>query len=300
MSLGVPPGGLRPPSFPTARSAHIRTGIFVTSAIAWAASMWAVHTSGAPAEVETEEGVFSEAFERNLRMGVRVVGPGLLLEGAAVRRTREPYEGRLVIEEEAKAEGVFLAGRAGFELRMVSRWERLPAPVGPLQEDGRSTGVFRMAELRTRVYVASIIDEDIRATATRSGDVLVVRYDVPAAGSPSVRTLRLPKGAELSAGLMDASKVRPPYVGAKWTFRTVGISGEVVSGQTEVVERTHVEIAGIRHDAFRAVSRVQGPSGASRELSSWYDLEGRALRQEMSFGPLTIIIEKLERLPAGT
>lgn len=297
-SLPVPAAAPRhrPPSFPTARSDRVRDCVFAAGAVAWAISMWAVHGYGRPQELAPGEGfgVFSETFERDLRMGVRVAGPGVLLVGEAVRRTREPYEGRLVIEERARAEGGFLGQGASLEFEVVSRWEK-PPPGSEREETG---GGFRMAETRTRAFIAGLLDEDIRATATRSGDVLVVRFASGAAGSPSVRTIRLPPGADLSSGLMDPARTKALHVGARWRTRSVGLSGELVSAEVEVVERGRVEIAGVACEGFRAVTRPGGRSLAQSGLSTWYDLEGRALRQELAFGPMLVTLDRLERLPA--
>jgi len=292
-----PVQGSIPPSFPTPRSNRIRDCVFAAGAAAWGLSMWAVHVQGRSYDAPSggAGGVFSETFERDLRMGLRVSGPGVLLVGEGVRRTREPYEGRLVIEEKARAEGSLLGQGVLVEFEVVSRWEAPP----PGSAHAREHGGFRMAEIRTRAFVAGLFDEDIHATATRSGDVLVVNITRAASAAPLVRTIRLPPGADLSAGLMDAAGASPLHVGARWTTHSVGLSGELVAAEVEVVERTQVAVAGVNTSGFRAVTRVRGALPQRRELSTWYDMEGRALKQEIPLGPMTLEIERLERLPAG-
>lgn len=284
-----------PPSVPTKRARRLRDALFVVSALVWAGAMYAVwrRSRAALAGEAREPTVFTEAFERNLQMRFAVKAFGRrVLSGDIVRRTKEPYEGRLIVrmkgrtEEGALGEGYFL------EFYEETRWDR-------------ARGGFVMSSMRMRWSLPEPLGRtDMRATATRvstpgTGELLVLE-------DPVTKTfLREPipvtKGMDLSAGLMPAAPVKIMYVGARWKTAVVNpFSRELQPAEVEVVEEDRVPMSGPVMWGFRAVTRVEKETGRTVEQSStWYDLEGRALMQSRKLLGVELVLERVSRLAAS-
>jgi hypothetical protein len=273
-----------PPSFPSRRDAVVRGLVFAAAAVAWLAVMYAVdrQTSVQSTALAGQTPVvFTEAFEPNILMDLTVRGPGLVLTGEARRITRRPYEGRAVVQDHAHASGRFFGQEASLTFEIVSRWD--------------DPGGFRTARVTVKPEITGILEKQIRARATRTGEYLVVNYDTIDDGTPTTKAFRIPEGADLSSGLMDSARVSPVFVGAAWTLQTVNLSGEVTSSKVEVVEKTQLELGGARFAAFRAVTRQETATGRFVEYNIWFDPDGRALKHVIPAGPIEIVLERRER-----
>jgi hypothetical protein len=272
------------PSFPTRRSAIVRNLIFAAVAVLWLAAMQAVHQIGnihISADEARIPAVFSDAFEPNLRMAVSAVMPGVSLTGEATRVTTYPYEGRAVVRERAHASGTFLGQPVSLRFEIATKWDN---PAG-----------FNSAHITLVPEIAGIMDDPIRATATRTGDIIMIYYDTMLASGHKTHPMRIPEGGELSSGIMDPARVRPVSLGARWQLQSVGLSGEPTVCEVEVVEQLQLEVDGRFLTAFRTVTKVETATGRFTELNTWFDRSGRALKQEVPLGPLTIVLERLER-----
>lgn len=284
-----------PPSFPTRRSRRLRDGVFALSALAWAGAMygvWRASRASALTGEARELAVFTEAFEQNLRMRLvaklKLLGAEISGSGEAVRRTKEPYEGRLIVREKWRVTGDMMGRRMIFERDSETRWDR-------------EAGGFRAQKERLRVRVPGMIDEVVRVTATRARDLIVTRVELPGGESRGPVVSRVPRGIDPSTSSMDAADVRPLYVGARW--KTVVLSpftGDIQPAEVVVVEEGRVPLPGPVKWGFKAVTRVEKGTGRYiDQVTTWYDSDGRALVQTGMLGPLEITLERVERLPAS-
>ena len=278
-----------PPSFPTCRSRVLRDGLFAASVAAYAAAMYAIAARSAaealPAQA-AEISVFTDAFEPDLRMRVAVRVPGVEFRGEAERRTEFPYEGRAVVRETARAEGTSMGTALILEIDSKTHWDRALG--------------FRMAETKVRLLVPGFASLDVSSKTARSGDKVTVTTALPGGAQPRVRRFRVPKGVDLSAGVMEPARVRPVEVGVRWTVRALGLSGEVAECPVEVVEYGRVPLSsGPETYGFRATMKVETATGRFRDMPTWYDVDGRALMQTVSLGPVDAVFERVERLRPG-
>jgi len=285
-----------PPSFPTKRARRLRDALFVVSVLVWAGAMYAVWSKSRAAALageEREPTVFTEAFERNIQMRFAVKAFGRrALTGDIVRRTKEPYEGRLIVRmkgrtvDGALGEGYFL------EFYEETRWDR-------------ARGGFVMSSMRLRWSLPEPLGRtDMRATATRvstlgSGELLVL--EDPVTGNFLREPIPVTKNMNLSAGLMPPAPVKIMYVGARWKTAVVNpFTRELKPAEVEVVEEDRVPMPGPVMWGFRAVTRVEKETGQTVEQSStWYDLEGKALMQSRKLLGVELVLERVSRLPGS-
>ena len=286
----------RPPSFPSRRSRIVRDCVFVGALLAWVGAMYAVRRENR-ARALTEAGggelaVFTDAFEQNLRLLVRARAAGFEFKGEAVRRTKEPWDGRLVVRDFVSARGAVSGVPVVVEIRAETHWDR---GAGGLR---RMTGAVRF-------LVPGLVDETIHCNLTRSrdartGDMLVLTTDAPGHDPRRRIPVPVPEGAEISMDYMPPALVRPVRVGVKWETCAVSTSGEVTVARVEVVEKGRVSVAGVETDGYRAVTRVEKDTGRSVETAeTWYDSGGRALVQTLRVSMLELTFERAERLAAS-
>ena len=283
-----------PPSFPTKRSRIVRDALFVAAVVAWIGAMYAVRRENrarALTEAESDEiAVFTDAFEQNLRMRVTFKAMGHMVTGEAIRRTKEPWDGRLVVRERMRVG----SPGAGLEFDSETHWDR-------------GSGGFRRTRLRARIAVPGFLDKTIHVTASRNrtaqtGDIVVLRTDAPGIAPGRPIPIRLPPGTDVSMDYMPPAKLRPVRVGLRWETQAVGwTSGEIAPARVEVVEKGRVTVAGVETTAYRAVTRIEKETGHSVEAGeTWYDAEGRALVQKRRvYGVVEVTAERAERLAAS-
>jgi len=256
-------------------------------------AVWSKSRAAALAGEAREPTVFTEAFERNLQMRFAVKAFGRrVLSGDIVRRTKEPYEGRLVVRmkgrtvEGALGEGYFL------EFYEETRWDR-------------ARGGFVMSSMRMRWSLPEPLGRtDMRATATRvntlgTGELLVI--EDPVTGNFLREPIPVTKNMDLSAGLMPPAPVKIMYVGARWKTAVVNpFTRELQPAEVEVVEEGRVPMSGPVMWGFRAVTRVEKETGQTVEQSStWYDLESKALMQSRKLLGVELVLERVSRLPGS-
>jgi len=286
-----------PPSFPTRRSRVIRDALFAAAVVAWVGAMYAVwreNQARALTEAESDEiAVFTDAFEPNLRLLVKAKIAGVSVAGEHLRRTKEPWDGRLVMRDRMRIGAAPPAGPGVLELDAETHWDR-------------GAGGFRRGHGRARFFVPGFVDMTLHASLTRTrdaraGDMLVLRTDALGGDPRRPVPIRIPPGTDVSMDLMPPAQLRPVRVGLKWETQAVSwISGKVTSASVEVVEKGRVTVAGVETTAYRAVTRIEKETGRSVEAGeTWYDAEGRALVQTLRAFPLELTLERAERLAAS-
>jgi hypothetical protein len=286
----------KPPSFPTRRSRIARDCVFVLAVLAWVGAMYAVRRENR-ARALTEAGggelaVFTDAFEQNLRLLVRAKVAGSEFKGEAVRRTKEPWDGRLVVRDRVSARGDLSGVPVIIELSAETHWDR-------------GAGGLRRMTSAVRFLVPGLVDQTIHCDLTRhrdarAGDMLVLRIDAPGHDPRRRMPVPVPPGAEISMDYMPPALVRPVRVGVRWETCVVSTSGEVTVARVEVVEKGRVSVAGVETEAYRAVTRVEKDTGRSVETAeTWYDSDGRALVQTLRVSAFELTLERAERLAAS-
>ena len=120
--------------------------------------VWCKSRAAALAGEQREPTVFTEAFERNLEMRFAVKAFGRrALSGDIVRRTKEPYEGRLIVRMKGRTKEGVLGEGYFLEFYEETRWDR-------------ARGGFVMSSMRMRWSMPEPLGRtDMRATATRVG-----------------------------------------------------------------------------------------------------------------------------------
>ena len=283
------------PSFPTRRSRLVRDGLFVVALAAWVGAMYAVRRENrarALTEGGGEVAVFTDAFEQNLRLLVKVKGPGFEFRGEAVRRTQEPWDGRLVVRDRVRAEGAVTGIPVTVEMSAETHWDR-------------GAGGFRRMTGRVRFLVPGFIDETAHGSVTRirhsgTGDMLILKTDAPGFDPRNPVPVKIPPGADVSMDYMPPAQVRPVRVGLQWETHTVSFSGKVTVARVEVVEKGPVTVAGVKTTAYRAVTSIEKDTGRSVEVAeTWYDSDGRALVQTQRLSVVRLTFERAERLAAS-
>ncbi len=281
-----------PPSFPTKRSRRVRDAVFVLSLLVWAAAMYVVRRTSISAALTGEArelAIFTEAFEQNLSVSLTVTGFGLQFTGEIVRRTKEPYEGRLIVRERwrARSDTPIMGRPAVFELDSETRWDR-------------GAGGFRAARFRLSVSMGPVEEKflaDVVRTLGSRGRELIVLKDA-SSGEPISPPILVPRGVDLSAGFMEASRVRPPYVGARWKALAVGLfSRRLEQAEVEIVEEDSVPGSKPVMWGYRAVRRVEKETGRSVEqMTTWYNENGSAMMQTIRVRGLELVLRRIERL----
>jgi len=273
-----------PPSFPTRRSRRVRDAVFAASFLAWAGVMFAVwRQPGGRALGEARSGVtvFSDKYEPHLTVRLTVEAPGVKIAGTVERATEWPFEGRAVVTEKwhASGDGVLV------DAVMVSEWDA-------------ATG-FRRAESTARVALGLILDTSLAVRIVRVGGFLDIEYEAPAGSPPKrARPVHIPEGVAISSGFLEAAPVAPLEVGTKWHAESYDVfSGELTIAEVEVVGSGTVEVDGRAVEGCRAVTRIDTPTGRARELTTWFEPGGRALRQEIPYAPISLVVER--RWPGG-
>jgi len=286
-----------PPSFPTRRSRIIRDALFAAAVVAWVGAMYAVRRENrARALSEAGAGelaVFTDAFEQNLRLRVTFKALGHSVTGEAIRRTKEPWDGRLVVRDRMRVRGLAAGLPVVAEAYLETQYDR-------------GAGGFKRMEGLLRLVVPAIIDKTFHCTMVRTrtsstGDLLLIR--VGEAGQPLGRAtpVKLPPDARVSIDYFPPAQIRPVRVGLRWDTHAAGsTSGEVTRASVEVVEKGRVSVAGVETTAYRAVTRIEKETGRSVEAGeTWYDSDGRALAQTRRIYGLELTLERAERLAAS-
>jgi len=286
-----------PPSFPTRRSRIVRDALFAAAVVAWGGAMYAVRRENqarALTEAESDEiAVFTDAFEPNLRLLVKAKIAGVSVAGEHIRRTKEPWDGRLIMRDRMRIGAAPPAGPGMFELDAETHWDRGAAG-------------FRRGRGRARFLVPGFVDMTLhgslsRTRDARAGDTLVLRTDALGFDPRRPVPIRIPPGTDVSMDLMPPAQLRPVRVGLRWETQAVSwISGKVTAASVEVVEKGRVSVAGVETTAYRAVTRIEKETGRGVEAGeTWYDAEGRALVQTLRAFPLELTLERAERLAAS-
>jgi hypothetical protein len=256
-------------------------------------AVWCKSRAAALAGGAREPTVFTEAFERNIQMRFAVKALGRrVLSGDIVRRTKEPYEGRLIVRMKGRTVDGVLGEGYFLEFYEETRWDR-------------ARGGFVMSSMRMRWSLPEPLGRtDMRATATRvntlgTGELLVI--EDPVTGNFLREPIPVTKNMNLSAGLMPPAPVKIMYVGARWKAAVVNpFTRELQPAEVEVVEEDRVPMGGPVMWGFRAVTRVEKETGRTVEQSStWYDLEGKALMQSRKLLGVELVLERVSRLPGS-
>jgi hypothetical protein len=256
-------------------------------------AVWCKSRAAALAGGAREPTVFTEAFERNIQMRFAVKALGRrVLSGDIVRRTKEPYEGRLIVRMKGRTVDGVLGEGYFLEFYEETRWDR-------------ARGGFVMSSMRMRWSLPEPLGRtDMRATATRvntlgTGELLVI--EDPVTGNFLREPIPVTKNMNLSAGLMPPAPVKIMYVGARWKTAVVNpFTRELQPAEVEVVEEDRVPMPGPVMWGYRAVTRVEKETGQTVEQSStWYDLEGKALMQSRKLLGVELVLERVSRLPGS-
>jgi hypothetical protein len=269
----------------------------VTALFAWVGAMYAVRRENRARSFTETEGaeiaVFTDAFEQNLRMLVKVSLMGRVVSGEAIRRTKEPWDGRLVVRERLHIGGTAAGDPGMVEVDFETHWDR-------------GAGGFRRMKGSFRIVVPGYIDKAFGLSATRrrdggTGDLIVIRMKGPGFDPRRSIPLRVPKGADLSAGFVTPAPILPVRVGLSWETQTVAMSGTMVPVTVEVVEKGRVLVAGTEVEAYRAVRRVEKDTGQTVDAGTvWYDAAGYPLvNSGIIMGIVEYTLERAERLAAS-
>jgi hypothetical protein len=269
--------------------------VFVAALLAWVGAMYAVRRENrarALIEAGGEVAVFTDAFEQNLRMLVKIKVMGLAVRGEAVRRTKEPWDGRLVVRDRIGARGAVRGVPVAVEIAAETHWDR-------------GAGGFRRMRGTVRFLVPGFLDETVHGIVTRSrdartSDMLVLKTDAPGYDPNRPVPLPIASGAQMSMDYMPPAQVRPVRVGLRWETHAVSASGKVTVARVEVVEKGRVTVAGVETTGYRAVTTIEKETGRTVEAAeTWYDADGRALVQTLRVSVLEITLERAERLAAS-